>query len=805
MRTVLYDLGYACRVLRKHVGIAALVILTFAIGIGANTAIFSIFNAMLLQPLPYASSQNLVKIWSVLDGPADEKISISPPELLDLQERRRSFERIGAYVSGNTNLTGAGDPERIRITWATHDLLPMLGVQPSLGRVFTADEDRSGADRVVVLDYGFWKRRFGGDPGVVGTDVVLNGNAYTVVGVMPRGFYFLDEADLWAPLALDPSDYAEDQRGSHFLRVVARLDGGSDLERARADVADFSQALKQAHPDTNANLSYRVGSLQDELTQEVRGSVYVLMGAVGLVLLIVCANIACLLLSLAATRRREVAIRLALGAAPSRVVRQFLTESIAVATGGGLIGLLLAWWAIESFATLAPTAFPRVLAIRIDWVVVSYTLVVSTLTGIIVGLVPALEVVRANQNVSLKDEATTTSASRGRFQRLLVAAEIALAVAVLFGTGLVVKSLIRLTEVDPGFDPSDVLTAQVSLPRTAYGQDSQRLAFFTEALERVETLGTTEAVGLVNALPLSGSGNERSFALEGAAMSSTEAQPNVKDRIVGGDYFGAIGIPVLAGRSFGDADRSGGVPVAIVSQSFAARYWPGQNPVGKRLTFDDVRAQPTWIEVVGVVGDVKDTGLDADAPMTVYRPLAQVPDLSASIVVKSSAPERDVVAGLRSQIGAIDENLPVFNIRPMSDLVDQSLAHRRSITFLLACFGLLALVLTVGGVYAVTAFSVGQRVREIGIRLALGARPGDIVGRFVAQGLLLSLVGSAIGVGVAWASASLVASLLFDVPQTDLATFALTAVVMVVTSLLACYVPARRAGKIDPIIALRRQ
>lgn len=810
MNILFHDLRYAVRVLFKSKALTAVALLTLALGIGVNSAIFSVVNAIVLRPLPYPRSQDLMVIWGNLHKAGLEEIEISALEFRDFQQQCQAFDQIAAYSTDGLNLTGVDQPERLRGAAISANLFPTLGVQPHLGRNIAAEEDRYGNDRVVVLSYSLWQRRFGGDPAVVNKTIQLDGRTMNVVGVMPAGFNFPDrETEVWIPLAFTPDLLEEDNRGSHFLNVIARLKPGVTTTHAQADLNTVTARLSSEHASTyRSGFSASIRSLHEELVGDLRRAMLVLLGAVGLVLLIACANVAHLRLASATSRYREFAIRAALGARRGRVVRQFLTESVLLSLVGGAVGLALAVWVVRALVFLMPKDTPRLEEIRLDYRVVLFTLGTSILTGIVFGLAPAFQAARTNLNDVLKEAGRSggDTSRRLRLRNLLVISEFALSLVLLIGAGLMVKSLLRLQEVKPGFEPSNLLTMRIALPATKYENFNQSRAFFEQLFDRLDARPDIESVGAINLLPFGGGGGDRSFSIEDQPTPAGHARPDEQVRFVTPNYFHTMQIPLLSGRDFTRRDLPDTPPVAIVNSAFARKFWDGGNAIGKRISFS--ANNPKWYEIIGIVGNVKHRGLDiADSPelyIPAFQPLFADGNVPALYVAVRTANDPSIAASaMRGEVAAIDRDQPVYSLMTMDQRISDSVAPRRFNMFILGLFAALALVLAAIGIYGIMAFSVVQRTHEIGVRMALGASGSDVLKLILRNGVGLALIGIAVGLVAAFAATRVLSSLLYGVSATDPVIFVVDAVLLAVAALLACYIPARRATKVDPLVALR--
>jgi putative ABC transport system permease protein len=820
METLRQDVRFGLRTLRKRPGFTLVAVLTLALGIGANSAIFSVVNAVVLRPLPYAAPERLVALWGNLNQKGFEEVELSAPEFADFRARgAHVFEDAAAYYEGGFNMTGAGEPERVRGVYATAGLFSTLGVAPLKGRAYTAEEDRPGSNDVVVISHSLWRRRFNSDPAVAGKSVMLDGRACTVVGVMPADFRFPDnDTDIWKPAAFDADLLSPNNRGSHFMSAVARLKPGFDAGRAGEEVAALARAQGEENPNSYPRgFGASIRPLAEEVVgRSVRTSLFVMLGAVGLVLLIACANVANLLLARAASRRKEVAVRTALGAGRARIMRQLMTESVLLSLAGGAAGLVLALWGVDLLVALAPEGTPRVGEVGLDARVVAFTFGVSLLTGVVFGLAPALHASKVDLNESLKEggRGSGEGAGRGSLRGLLVVGEFALALVLLAGAGLLVKSFSRVLGESPGFDARGVLTMRLVLPQTKYRSYEEHRAFYSNLFGRLRALPGVEAVGANNLLPLNGNGGSRTFLIEGRPVPPGQPKPEEQLRFVTPGYFASLRVPVLRGRDFDERDVQSAPRVAVVTRAMAERHWPGEEAVGKRIAYAGIargqEQRPEWIEVVGVVGDVRHRGLDLESKPEIYVPVYQplfsnrpVPPLSLYVAVRTSGDAGALAASVRREVAAVDPEQPVANVRTMEERLAESVAQRRFNMTLLGIFACVALVLAGVGVYGVMAYAVARRTHEIGIRVALGARRGDVLRLVLRQGMWLALAGVAAGLVGAYAATRLMSGLLYGVSPTDPLTFAGVAALLAAVGLLACLVPARRATKVDPMVALR--
>ena len=805
MSTFLQDLLFGTRMLYKNRGFTSVALIALAVGIGANTAIFSVVNSVLLHPLPFRDPQRLIMIWENYQqrgGP--EREWASPADFRDFRDQAQSFEHVAALVGWGPTLTGQGEPEDLQGAGVSYDTFEMLGVEPALGRNFRPDEDQAGAERVVVLSHQFWQRRLAADPTVVGKSLTLSGESFTVIGVMPRGLRFpiLNNTDVWRTIGPVLAGNSRCQRDCLILRVMAKLKPGVTIETARAEVTAIADQNAERFPDSNKGVGATLVPLHEQLVGDVRPAMLVLLGAVGLVLLIACANVANLLLARAAAREKEVAIRAALGASPARLIRQHLTESILLAVIGGALGLLIAFWMVDLLLSFAPPGTPRIEEVAIDSGVLVFTLGIALLTGVAFGLAPALLASRTDFNSALKEGGRDTSAtSRGaRVRSALVVSEVALALMLLIGAGLLIKSFVNLQRVDPGFNPKNVLRVDITIPRTRYTEPIRSAAFYKQLLDRVSTLSGVEYAGAVSSLPLSGSGTDANFAIEGQPPSEPDRQPVAWYSSITPGYFRALGIRLLKGRELTERDSADGPKVVIISETMARRYFPDSEALGKRLMFGggkDLR------EIVGVVSDVKYFGLSVDSRPSMYFPHAQNPARGMSVVVRTKGDPLTLAAAIRGEVSTLDRDLAVSNVMSMEELVGVSLAAPRFTLLLLGAFAAVAMLLAAIGVYGVVSYSVTQRSHEIGVRMALGARVSDVLKLVVGQGMKLVLGGVGLGLIAAYAMTRAMESLLFGVSATDVTTFASTALLLAGVALGACLVPARRATKVDPMESLR--
>ncbi|HEX2444417.1 MAG TPA: ABC transporter permease [Vicinamibacterales bacterium] len=791
---LLHDMRFAVRQFSKTPVFTIVATLTIALGIGANTAIFSVVNGVLLRPLPYADPDRLVRVYEIT--PRFGRFSVAPATFLDWR-RESTALRIAAYDVGSATLAQDGMPERVTNVSVSWDLFDLLGVKPVLGRAFVQDEDVAMKNQVIIISHGMWQRRFGGDRGVINRTLVLSEVPYTIVGVMPAGFEFPSpEAEYWVPLGLET---ANAPRGAHYLGVVARIKDGTTIEQAHAEIKTITERLARQHPQSKDESGEVVG-LHEQIVGEIRPALLTLVGAVGVVVLIACGNVANLLLVRASVRNKEIAIRTALGAGRRRIVTQMLAESLVLAFAGGAIGLLLAYGAIGPLQALNAGSIPRIDDVAIDGRVLAFTLLLCGVTGILFGLVPAWQASRPNVSEAIKEGGRNSIGSGGRWLRNgLVMMEVAFSVVLLVGAALLLRSFSRLTSVDPGFSAENVLTFRVGLPRTSYKEDAQREALFAQLLERLRGLPRVTAAGMIQSLPIRDS-YFLSFSVQGRpAAAGTE--PSANYRVASPGYFEALGIPIRQGRTFTDRDAAGAPMVAIVDEAFARRYFPGAGAIGQRI--DVGNGTDGFYEIVGLVGDVRYGGLDATPEPTMYIPYKQDVFSTMWIVARTDGDPTAIASNVRGLLRDLDRNLPAFSMSPLADVVSESLDQRRFSVLLLGLFATIALLLAAVGLYGVISYSVSQRTQEIGVRLAIGAPRSRLLGMVVGQGMKLVIAGIVLGLAGALALARLVSTLLFEVTPFDPPSYASTVIALVAVAALACYVPARRAMRVDPITALR--
>jgi putative ABC transport system permease protein len=808
MQTLLQDLKYGLRMLAKSRGFTIIAVLTLALGIGANTAIFSVINATLLARLPYSHPDRLVMVWEHNGSRGFPHNSVSPGNFLHWQDANTVFDQMAAFLDFRANLTGTGEPEQIPGQAVTPSLFPLLGVNAQLGRTIVAEEGTPGNDGVVLLSHALWRRRFGGDPNIVGKKIILEGKSTVVVGVMPPGFQLLiqrnsftvEPAEFWSPLAFKPEDRTPVGR---YLMVVARLKQGVSLAQAQSQMDSIGADLAKQFPETDTGWGIQLVALYDQFFGSIRPALLLLLEAVGFVLLIACANVANLLLGRAARRRRELAIRFTMGASRARIARQLLTETMVLAVAGGCAGALLAFWGTDLLLALSPKGLIDAHILKVDFRVLAFLTALTIFTGLLFGLLPALLATRTSPGDSLKEgERNVGTSVRGtRVRNIFVMCEIGLALVLLTGSGLLVKSFLRLLAVPPGFDPHNLLTLKVDLPSSRYSKDPEVISFFADLLQRLKVLPGVESASASSSLPFTGLGSGTSFTIEGRPASpGNELMTDV--RVIEPDYFRTMRIPLQRGRLFTSGEDARESHVVIVSDALVQRYFPNQNPLGKKITID-MKDQNLPSEIVGVVGDVRHFGLDSTPHPTVYWPHPELVYNSMTLVVRSKADPARLMGSIRAIVQSVDPDLPISEVRTMDQWMSDSFAQARFNTLLLGIFSAVALILAVIGIYAVMSATITERTHEIGIRMALGAMPRDIWRQTLLAGAIITLVGLSAGLAASLMLTRLLASLLFNVKPGDPATLAFVTAVLALVALFACYIPARRATRVDPIIALR--
>jgi predicted permease len=828
MRQLWQDLRYTARHWIRKPGFALVVVLTLALGIGANAAIFSVVDAVLLKPLPYPEPERLVQIYSQFPNLGFDKFWISPPEYLELREWARSYDAVGAYVLTTENVAGGELPMRARTAYVTAPLWRALGVDAEHGRTFTEEEDGPGADPVVLLSHGFWQRTFGADPELVGNTVEVDGKTRTVVGILPPEVDLEDSGvEVWLPLAIDPANPGG--RGSHFLYLIGRLGEGVPLAQAREEMEALLTRWEEQfggaddHAPNTEGHRFLIQPLKEEMVGEVRPAMLLLLGAVGLVLLIACANVANLLLARAEARQREIAIRTALGANHGRLVRQFLTESVALAVTGGLLGLGLAFWGLKTLVAAYPESVPRIGGITLDLRVLAFTVAASLVTGLVFGLAPALHArTRAFFNALREGGRSSTGKTRQWFRRGLVVAEVALAAVLVVGAGLLLKSFWTLTRLDPGFDAGGLLSFQIELPASAYPEPEQVASFYDRLIRRLETLPGVESAAAAAGLPPQRSVNANTTQFESVPDDPDGPPHNVAYyQFVSPGYFATLGIPVIEGRGFAESDAPGDPPVVVINQTMAKTFWPDRDPVGQRLrrgwwsSTEDSEGGFTepWHTIVGVVADVKQGGMDQEVGTELYFLHRQVPAATPggrirrtlNLLVRTAGDPLALAPMARAEVGRMDPALPVANVRSMETVVSDSMVRRRFLSLLVGLFAGLALLLAAVGTYGVLSYAVEERRYEMGVRMALGARGTSVLMLVLRQGMGLVLAGLAVGVGLALLLREVLASQLYGVEPTDPVTYAVVAAVLVAVAFVACLVPAGRAMRTDPVVALKSE
>ena len=799
------DLRYAARLLWKNPGFTAVAVIALALGIGANTAIFSVVNTVLLRPLPYQAPEQLVMVWEDASRHGYPQDTPTAANFVDWRDQNSVFTGMAAIEDTNFNLTGAGDPERIKGREVSATLFPLLGVDPQLGRVFAAAEDQPGSQHVVVLSHRLWQRRFGGEQEIIGKVLTLNDEGYTVVGVMPARFQFPSNDDeLWVPIAFTADEAAN--RNRHYLEVVARMKPGVTLEQAQSEMTTIGARLQQQYPESNTDLGVAVTSLHEHMVGDIKPALLVLLGAVGLVLSIACANVANLLLARAAIRQKEIALRVALGARRWRLVRQFLTESVLLAAFGGIAGLGLAYAGLMLLRSFIPDTISQAREISLDLKVLGFTLGVSLLTGVIFGLAPAIQAARFNQSETLKEGGrdSVTGRSGKRLRGLLVAAEVAISLVLLIGAGLLINSFLRLRNIDPGFRADNLLTMKIELPEPKYEEFAKRTAFYTELVQRVKSLAGVRSAAVTTNLPLYRQGNSISVRIEGRPDPPPGQELIVVTRIISPGYFDTMSIPLLKGRQLTDQDGENTPNAVVISETMAQRFWPGEDAVGKRIAVGRIRTDADWIQVVGVVKDVRQFELNAAPRPQMYLSYRQAGFFAAEdLVVRTDVEPASLAATVRKAVWEIDKDQPVSDIRTMDEILAASIARQRFSMLLLGVFAGVALLLAAVGIYGVMSYSVAQQTHEIGIRMALGASSGAVLKMAVGYGLKLVVAGVVIGLIAAFALTRLMSTLLFGVTPTDPVTYVVISALLVVVAAVASYIPARRATKVDPLVALR--
>ena len=819
MDTLIQDVRYAARKLLRTPGFTFVAVATLALAIGSTTAVFSLVNGILLEPLPYPQPEQLVRIGSTRTGgdasPQGGLTSMSLLDFRDYREGTRSVARMAAIHSGTRNLSGDGsEPLRLRSARVSASFFDVFALPMQLGRGFAASEEVDGAGRVVVLSDGLWRSRFGADPRIVGTAITLDGEPYTVVGVAPRDFAYPSERDIWTPLAPQPFEEDPENRGAHYLSGIGRLAPGATAAAAKRELETIAARLTTQYPETNTNFGAAAEPLREQMVGDVRPALYAMFGAVGFVLLIACANVANLLLVRAASRETELAVRTALGAARGRLVRQLVTESLLLSLAGAVVGSAIALWIVDGVVAFGPQGLPRLGEVSVDARALGFTALVAVVTGLVFGLVPALHAARSETGQMLRESGRGTShrAATNRTRSVLVVTEFALAVVLLVGAGLLIRSFVRLTQVDPGYDVERVVTFTVSLPSGQYPYDRQQRAFADDVLERMRRLPGAQSAAIAFGRPLERSMFRTIFDVDGRPPNPPERRTPVDVRSTTPDFFRTLGIPLVRGRLYTPDDRNGRQHVVVVNQEFVRRYFPNEDPIGLRITLGwgrDTAETGTSIEVggeiIGIVADMRQYGLDSEPYPTTFLPYHQHPLDAVSVLVRSSAEPEAVQAAARAQMRSLDPNLPLYEMTTMEQALADSVAQPRFYMLLLGGFAGVALLLAALGIYGVVSYTVSQRTRELGIRIALGATRQKVVSLVLTRGLVLTVVGVGVGLVAAFWMTRVLASLLFGVDALDPVTYAGVAIVLVGVAALASWIPARRAARVDPVIAMRAE
>jgi putative ABC transport system permease protein len=801
MGATLQDIRYGVRMLAKNPGFTIVAVLTLALGIGANTAVFSVVNAVLLRPLPLPDSRRLMVLFDT-DDRSGQSWAVSYPDFLDWRRQNRTFDVLSTFVPQSVNLSGREEPVRVRGGFVSANFFSLAGVQPSLGRSFRAGEDVPGASRVAVINYGMWQGLLGGDPQILGKTLTLNGEVFSIVGVMPKDFRFpVDYCEVWIPAIYNP--YFSNDRRKEPIAVVGRLKAGMRRAQAQAEMDTITKQLAQQYPDTNRDRGAKLVPLQDVVTLEIRPAILVLLVAVGFVLLISCANVASLLLVRASGRQREMALRATLGAGRARLIRQMVTETLLLWMLGACFGVLLGHWGLDGLARIRPDDSTSWMRLELDAGVLLFTLGVTILTGLVFGLIPAIRFSNPNPMGALKEGSRVAGrgTAHSRAGRVLVASQVALTLVLLVGAGLTMRSLAKITGVNPGYNPENLLTLEYRLPRNKYPKKSQQWNFHRQVVERAQSLPGVRSAAEVEGLPMSGNASDTAIVLldrpEPAPGQELRAQANICDT----HFFRTMGIPLLRGRAFTEQDTMDTPHVVVVNQTLAETYWKGADPIGKVIRLPD--EENLTATVVGVVGDVKQINLDDANGAQLYEAQAQQPTIFATLVARTEGDPMSLATALRSAVWAVDRDQPVWKVRTEQSLLDLSVGPRRFLKMLLEVFSALALLLASIGIYGVISYSTSQRIQEIGVRMALGAQRRDVLRLVLGEGMWIAATGVAMGLAAALALTHFLSSQLFGVSATDPITFSGVALLLATVALLACYIPARRATRVDPIIALR--
>jgi putative ABC transport system permease protein len=806
METLFKDIRYGIRTLLKHPGFTATAVITLALGIGVNTAVFSVADAFLFKPLPLPDIGHLMALRELRPGETSETSRVSPANLFDWKEQSKSFDALSFYQWQDLNLTGAGLPERLQGFGVSADFFGTLGVTPMLGRTFLPEEDQSGREAEVVLGYNFWQRRFAGDPDVVGRTIRLDGKSHTVIGVMSKGFEFPPTADLWIPLALDPKERAN--RRNHYLTALARLKPPVSSDEADADLKAIASRLGEAYPGTNRGWSARVVPLRAFITGDyTREYTFLLLGAVAFVLLIACANVANLQFARATSREKEMAVRAALGASRWRIGRQLLTENVLLSLLGALLSLALAQWSIKLILAYMPDDVAKFIVgwkqISLDYRAFLFTMGIAVVSGVVSGILPALQSSNPDLNEALKEGGRGSSAGRARhrIRRALVVAEIALSLILVVGAGLMMKGSRALADVNQNFAPESLLTMRVNLPETKYQNPQQLAAFYDQTLQRLQAVPEAESAATVSGIPF-GAGSTGVFSIEGNLPQAAEVR-TAKMQSISPNYFHTIKIPLRVGREFRDSDTPESLPVAVISDGLARHYWPDQSPLGRRIKVGADDSKNAWLTIVGVVGDADYEWTERRFIPALYRPYRQAPGFSAYFAVRTTGDPERLSSTMRAQVAAVDPEQPVFEIKSLARVIHEDILGLAYVAVMLSVMGVIALSLAAVGVYGVMAYSVSERTHEIGVRMALGAQVGDVLRLFLKQGLKLTIIGGTLGLAGAYGLTRALSSLVFGISATDPVTFVLTTLALAAVALIASYLPARRAAKVDPLVALR--
>ncbi len=807
MKTILQDLRYGARMLLKNPGFTLIAVLTLALGIGANAAIFSVVNGVLLKPLPYREPEQLIRVFE--RSRTQPKFPMSGGNFQDYREQNSTLGGLALYTRQDLELSQDDKPERLAALRVSAGFFELLGAQPLLGREFRREDELPDNNQVVILSHGLWQRRFNGDPNIVGRVISLSGRPFTVVGVAQQGLQHVggdyrsmphgESVDAWWPVALRP----QAGRGAHFLNAVGRLKPGVSVAQAESDFNVIAERLAQQFPNSNQGWRIAIQPLHEEIAGRARTTLLALLGAVFFVLLIACVNVANLLLARATAREREIAVRSAVGAGRRRIVRQLLTESLLLAMVGAAAGILLAQWAIDALRALGQEQLPRLQAVNIDGRILLFTLGVTVVTGVLFGLAPALQAGQFNLNALLK-EGGRGGGQRRRLRDALVVTEVALALALLTGAGLLIRSFWKLQQTDPGFNPERVLTASLTLPGARYGDAPNVASFQRQLLDRVTALPGVQSAGATSDLPWTGYDENAGFTIEGKTFPPNDG-PSARYHYVSSDYFRTIGVPLIAGRFFNADDRQDAQLALLINRSMAERYWPGESAVGKRLTFSSQPKEKDWYTIVGVVGDVKDFPHSPAAAPAFYWATTQLTPRQLILAVRFSADPLNLIEAVRGEVRALDKDLPLADAQTLETIAATAVAGRRFTLWLVGFFALTAMALAAIGIYSVLSYLVAQRTREIGLRMALGAQLGNVLKLVIRQGMTLVLLGIASGMAAAFALTRLIKGLLFEVSATDPLAFALAAALLALVALLACYIPAWRATKVDPMVALRHE